>query len=186
MYLVMFAPEIVRLVFFRGAFNEHAVLLTSGALRGIAFGLWASTLGWILIRILNGAGRNFAAAIIIVTAYAINIVVNLLTSQLPALDGSGTLLLGIGEAVRGIVLLAGVMIALESRSRLMMLIGLACIPTALMALLGWQVHELVEGMIPRLMIGGVAYLVSISLALLLLMPGIYAAAFARARVWLQV
>lgn len=186
MYLVMFAPEIVRLVFFRGAFNEHALLLTSGALRGIAFGLWASTLGWILIRILNGAGRNFAAALIIVTAYVVNIVVNVLTTHLPGLDGSGTLLLGLGEAVRGIILLAGVMIALESRGRLVVLIGLACIPAALMVLLGWQVHEFVEGMIPRLMIGIIAYLVSIALALVLLVPGIYAAAFARARLWLQV
>ena len=34
------------------------MLLTSQALRGIAVGLWAATLGWILMRILNGAGRN--------------------------------------------------------------------------------------------------------------------------------
>jgi putative peptidoglycan lipid II flippase len=184
-YLAMFAPEIVRLVFFRGAFNEHALMLTSGALRGIAFGLWASTLGWILIRILNGAGRNFAAATIIVTAYVVNILVNLLTSQLPGLDVSGTLLLGLGEAVRGIILLLGVMIALKCRSRLTLLIGIACIPAAMMALLGWQVHELVEGMLPRLMFGMLAYLVSIVLALLLLLPGFYGAAFARARFWFQ-
>ena len=181
MFLVMFAPEIVRLVFFRGAFNEHALMLTSGALRGIAFGLWAATLAWILIRILNSTSRNFSAAVIIVTAYSVNIAVNLLTSYLRTSDESGTLLLGLGEAARGIVLLAGVVIALESRGRLLMLVCLAAIPAALMALLGWQIHEMVAGTLPRLLSGGVAYVMSIMVALLLLMPSSCVAALARVR-----
>lgn len=76
-------------------------------------GLWAATPGWILIRILNGAGRNVAAAVIIVTAYTVNIAVNLLTSYLPWTHDSGALLLGLGETARGIVLLAGVVFALN-------------------------------------------------------------------------
>ncbi|MDB5500315.1 MAG: putative virulence factor MviN-like protein [Tardiphaga sp.] len=186
MFLVMFAPEIVRLVFFRGAFNEQALLLTSGALRGIAVGLWAATLGWILIRILNGAGRNFAAAVIIVTAYTVNIAVNLLTFYILDAGGSGTLLLGLGETVRGIILLAGVVIALDSRRKLLFLIFIASFPAALMALLGWQVHQHFDGTFQRLFAGGVAYMACIALAVALLMPGLYVAAYARVRGVLQV
>lgn len=186
MFLVMFAPEIVRLVFFRGAFNEHAVVLTSGALQGIAFGLWAATLGWILIRILNSTGRNFAAAIIIVTAYATNIAINLSTSSLQGAGDSGIFLLGLGEAARGIVLLVGVIIALEARRKLLFLIVLALFPAALMALLGWQIHQEFSGTVSRLLMGGVAYLVCIAFALILLMPTACAAALRRARSWFQV
>jgi putative peptidoglycan lipid II flippase len=177
----MFAPEIVRLVFLRGAFNEHALFLTSQALRGIALGLWAATLGWILIRILNGAGRNFAAAAIIVSAYLVNIVVNLLASYLPAAHEWGTLLLGLGEAARGIVLLAGVMIVLGSRRKLLYLMFLACFPAALMALFSWQIHEVLTGPWQRLFAGGFAYLVCLALSVAMLMPGVYIAAFARVR-----
>jgi putative peptidoglycan lipid II flippase len=179
-FLVMFALDIVRLVFYRGAFNDHALTLTSHALRGIAFGLWASTLAWILIRILNGAGRNFAAATIIVSAYVVNIAVNFLTLQVFG-GGDGTLLLGIGETSRGLVLLAGVVIALDSRLKLLWLILLASFPAALMAVLGWQIHDRIDGMLPRLLAGGVAYLLCSSIAMAILMPSLCLAAFARVR-----
>lgn len=184
-FLVMFAPDIVRLVFFRGAFNEHALLLTSQALRGIAFGLWASTLAWILIRILNGAGRNFAAAVIIVTAYVVNIAVNFLTLQIWSGD-DGTLLLGIGETSRSLVLLAGVVIALDSRLKLLWLMVLAGIPAVLMVLLGWQIHERIVSTLPRLFAGGGAYLLCSALGLAMLMPAMSAAAFSRVRNWLRI
>ena len=101
-FLAVFAPDIVRLVFARGAFGEQAVQLTAGALRGISIGLWAATLGWVLIRIVNSAGRNGAAAAVLGTAYAANALLNLLlVSRL------GSLGLGLGEAIRGLVLLGG-------------------------------------------------------------------------------
>ena len=111
-------------------------LLMAGEMQGISCGLWAATLGWILIRIINGAGRNFVAAIIIVAAYLSNIGINLLTSYIPHSAQSGTLLLGLGEAVRGIVLLAGVMMVLKSRKKLLYWLFLASIPAFLMVLLG--------------------------------------------------
>jgi putative peptidoglycan lipid II flippase len=184
-FLVMFAPDIVRLVFFRGAFNEHALTLTSQALRGIAFGLWASTLAWILIRILNGAGRNFAAAVIIVTAYVVNIAVNFLTLQIWSGE-DGTLLLGIGETCRSLVLLAGVVIALDSRLKLLWLMVLAGIPALLMVVLGWQIHERIASTLPRLFAGGGAYLLCSALGLAMLMPAACAAAFSRVRNWLRI
>ncbi|OYU89885.1 MAG: virulence factor MviN [Bradyrhizobiaceae bacterium PARB1] len=180
-FLFMFAPDIVRLVFFRGAFNEQAVLLTSQALQGISCGLWAATLGWILIRILNGAGRNFVAALIIVIAYLVNIGINLLTSYLPHVPESGTLLLGLGEATRGIVLLAGVMMVLKSRKKLLFWLFLASIPAALMILSGWQIHEWFAGTWQRLFVGAAACLVCVALAFAMLLPNVYVAAFARLR-----
>lgn len=180
-FLFFFAADIVRLVFFRGAFNEEALFLTSQALQGIAFGLWASTLGWILIRILNGAGRNFIAASIIVCAYLANIAVNLLTSYLPQAGQHGTLLLGLGEAVRGTVLLAGVMMVLKSRKKLLFWLFLAGIPAVMMGLAGWQIHGWLAGTWQRLFAGGAACLACIALSFALLLPGIYIAAFARLR-----
>ncbi|QUS41342.1 virulence factor MviN [Tardiphaga alba] len=180
-FLFMFAPDIVRLVFFRGAFNEHALLLTSQALQGISCGLWAATLGWILIRILNGAGRNFAAALIIVTAYLGNIAINLVTSYLPHVTDSGTLLLGLGEAARGIVLLAGVMMVLKSRRKLLFWLFLASMPAALMVFLSWQIHELLAGTWQRLLVGGAACLVCIAVSFAMLLPGVYVKAIARLR-----
>ncbi|WP_398480177.1 lipid II flippase MurJ [Tardiphaga sp.] len=180
-FLFMFAPDIVRLIFFRGAFNEHALILTSQALQGISCGLWAATLGWILIRIINGAGRNFVAAVIIVIAYLVNVGVNLLTSYLPHVLDSGTLLLGLGEAARGIILLAGVMMVLKSRKRLLFWLFLASIPAILMLLAGWQIHEWLSGTWQRLFAGGAAFVACIALSFAMLLPGIYVAAFARLR-----
>jgi putative peptidoglycan lipid II flippase len=169
-FLFVFAPEVVRLVFFRGAFTEAGVLLTSQALRGISIGLWAATLGWILLRILNSTGRNGMAAIIIVSAYAANAAVNLLTSGIQETSGAGTLLLGLGEAARSLVLLAGVVLALKCRARIACLIAMAMIPALMMTLVGWKIHEVVAGTLERLLVGGMACVACMALAAAILMP----------------
>jgi putative peptidoglycan lipid II flippase len=169
-FALVFAPDIVRLVFYRGAFTETGVLFTTQALRGIAVGLWASTLGWILLRILNSAGRNVSAAMILVAAYAMNIAVNLLTSANQVTAESGVLIIGLGDAARSIVLLAGTMLALGCRRRLSLLVLTAAGPAALMGLLGWQIHQQWEGMLPRLFAGGLACVLCIGLAMAILMP----------------
>ena len=143
--------------------------------------MWASTLAWILIRILNGAGRNFAAAVIIIAAYVVNILINLSTSYLPHDSQSGTLLLGLGEAARGIVLLAGITIALTARRKLLFLIFLASFPAALMIFLGWQIHGAFNGTWQRLFAGGAACVVCIAIAFAMLMPGMYVTVWARIR-----
>ena len=109
LFLFLFAPDIVSLVFQRGVFQDHAVALTASALRGISVGLWASTLGWILIRMINAAGRNGHAARVIVAAYTANIAVNSLAWLLTSF---GVLGLGLGEAARGLTLLGGAALAL--------------------------------------------------------------------------
>ncbi|MDC7787140.1 lipid II flippase MurJ [Rhodoplanes sp. TEM] len=180
-YLVVFAPDVVRLVFFRGAFTEHGVLLTSQALRGIAVGLWASTLGWILLRTLNSTGRNLHAAAILIAAYAANVAVNLATSGLQTATQYGPLIIGLGEAVRSLVLLGGTILALECRRRVLVLVLIGLGPAAVMAGLGWLIHTEVTGTLPRLVAGGFACLFSIAVAAAVLMPATCRAVLDRIR-----
>ena len=83
-------------------------------MRGIALGLWAATLGMILLRFLNNAGRNGRAALILASAYAANALFNLVAWRLVGPSGNGSILIGIGEASRGLVLLAGTAFALNA------------------------------------------------------------------------
>ncbi len=180
-FLLVFSTDIVRLVYFRGAFGDEALLLTSHALRGIAFGVWAATLGWILIRLLNGAGRNGTAAVIIVTGYAVNIVFNLLTLRMPVSPGQGMLLLGLAEASRSLVLLLGVVLALKERRKMLSLLAFALLPALLMAALGLSIQGTIEDLLPRLFAGGLACLVCIAFAIGLLAPTMALSAISRVR-----
>ncbi len=176
-FLAAFAPEIIRFVFLRGAFTEEGVLLTSQALRGISFGLWAATLGWILLRVLNSTGRNVTAALILVCAYAANISLNLLTSLIPAADSHGLLYLGLGETMRGLVMLGGIAIALKCGFRILGLTCLALLPAALMLLLSGQIHAAFVGTFVRLVVGGWACIGCILIASAMLMQESWRMAF---------
>ena len=169
-FLLVFATDIVRLVYFRGAFGDEALLLTSHALRGIAFGVWAATLGWILIRLLNGSGRNGVAALILVAGYLVNMAFNALTPMLHPAADQGMLLLGLGEASRSLVLLLGVTLALPERRRILSLITLAALPALLMAALGLLIQGAVDALLPRLFFGGLACVFCLVVALSLLVP----------------
>jgi putative peptidoglycan lipid II flippase len=169
-FLLVFATDIVRLVYFRGAFGDEALLLTSHALRGIAFGVWAATLGWILIRLLNGSGRNGVAALILVTGYLVNIAFNALTQAVHPAPDQGMLLLGFGETSRSLVLLVGVALALPERRKILGLIALAALPALLMAALGLLIQGAVADLLPRLFIGGLACLFCLAVAIGLLVP----------------
>jgi len=170
-FAVMFAPDIVRLVFHRGAFNETGVLLTTQALRGMAAGMWASTLGWILVRILNSSGRNARAAVILAAACGMNIAVNLATPAMQEAYGVGLLTIGLGDAVRGLVVLAGTIVALRCTRRFFVLLSTATGPAALMGVFGWLIHQVLAGMLLSLLAGGLACMVCVTLAIFLLMPG---------------
>lgn len=180
-FLLLFSTDIVHLVYFRGAFGDEALLLTSHALRGIAFGVWAATLGWILIRLLNGAGRNGLAAVIIVSGYVVNMAFNLLASTMHPSAGEGMLLLGLGEASRSLVLLLGVALVLEQRRKILSLAALALLPALLMAALGLLIQGAVADLLPRLLIGGLACLVCLAFAVGLLLPTAAVAALSRVR-----
>lgn len=164
-FLVTFAPEIVQLVLARGAFGAEAVASTSLSLRGIAAGLWATTLGWILLRILNSAGRNRHATSIMAAAYA----ANALTSAV-LVHWLGGFALGLGEAVRGVVLLGGVAIALGSGRHLSRLLLIAALPAALLVALDGLIGAHVGSSLPRLLCGGAASALAAALSLGLLVP----------------
>ena len=144
-FIAVFADDIVRIVFMRGAFDGHAVALTAGALRGISVGLWASTLGWVLIRMVNAGSRNRAAAAIVVAAYGANAAVNMgLASSL------GMLGLGLGEAARGIVLLGGTAAALGCTRLILGCIGPAFLLAAALGCAGLAVCATIDGSLARL------------------------------------
>lgn len=164
-FLVVAAPDVVRLVFARGAFAAEAVEKTSLALQGISGGLWAATLGWILIRMLNAAGRNAAAAWVLVGAYAVNGLVDL------SLVGPfGPLGLGLGEAARGIVLLLGTAAALQCLPGLLRLILRAAPVCAVLAIVELVISDRIGSTLPRLGCEAGACVAAIALQAALLVP----------------
>lgn len=164
-FLAAFAPELVELVFHRGAFDQRAVGLTSSLLAGIATGLWATTLGYILLRMLNSAGRNARATMIIAAAYSANALTSLLL-----IDRFGIVALGLGEAVRGGVLLTGVALALGCGGRLLRLLLMAAPGTAILIAAEILVRAHVTGVLPRLFYGGCLCSLAVALSLGLLVP----------------
>ncbi len=150
-FLVIAAPDVVRLVFARGAFAAEAIEKTSLALQGISAGLWAATLGWVLIRMLNASGRNAAAAWVLVAAYATNGLVDItLVGHL------GPLGLGLGEAARGIVLLLGTAAALGCLAGLLRIILLAAPACAVLVVAELLIMGEIGHLLPRLAMGALA------------------------------
>ncbi len=161
--LVMFAPDRVELVFHRGAFDAAAIASTGDVLRGIAAGLWATTLGWILVRMLNSAGRNRRATVIVGSAY----IANALASSL-LVDRLGGFALGFGEAIRGVVILTGVTLALRCGRHLLRLLAL---PAAAVLIAGaGLVRVEVSGLLPRLFSGGGVTALAAALSLWMTVP----------------
>ncbi len=146
-FVVLFASDIVTIVFARGAFDAHAVGLTAGAMRGIGAGLWASMLGWVLVRMLNAAGRHGVAAGIVASAFAVNGLFNLLV-----VTRLGTLGLGLGEAARGLMLLGGTAVALDCGPLVLRCVTLAGGIALPLAIAGICIGASIDGPLPRLMV----------------------------------
>jgi putative peptidoglycan lipid II flippase len=157
-FVFIFAPDIVRLVFYRGVFSESGLLLTSSALRGVSVGLWASTLGWILLRQLNSDGRNALATSIVVAGYVANIGVNGAAAWVGSHLGPNLLIVGLGETVRSVVLLVGTIMALPDPRRIFSLIPVAAVPALLMLLGGFWIQAEIATNLARLALGGLACL----------------------------
>ena len=147
-FMVLFAPDLVQVVFARGAFGSKGVLLTSQALAGTGAGLWAATLGLILVRQLNSEGRNGVAAFVLVQAYAANAVFNLaLASRLGALG------LGLGESVRGVVLLAGASLAVRCGTVILRLVAQVAPGCVALWLASVAIHACTGAALARLGLG---------------------------------
>jgi putative peptidoglycan lipid II flippase len=166
-FTLVFARDITIVVFQRGAFQQQAIDLVSQAMQGIGFGIWASVIGWILVRILNSQHRNPTVARIFMVAYAANALVNIATFKFLGIFG-----IGLGEASRGIMLLAGTAYALGCGKTLLKL-SLGTLPLAMvLAALGYGICEVYHTPLWRVAIGVVAFGLVVCINMTLLFPEI--------------
>lgn len=182
-FAYVFASDIVRLAFFRGAFSETGLLLASSALQGVSIGLWASTLGWILVRRLNSEGRNARATLIVVSAYLVNIFLNAIGAWLAPPLAYGMLLIGLGESARSLTLLVGTTWALPNRQRILALIGMAAAPGVVMLAAGWSIAASTSALAPRLVAGAVVCACCTAAGALILLPELRRASVSKLRIW---
>ena len=159
--LGLFAPDLVRVIFSRGAFQADAVFLTVRALDGIAIGLWAATVGAVLLRMLNSAARNATAAKVVGFSCLVNVAVNIFL--VPRL---GSLGIGLGEACRGIALLGGSALALGCGALVTREV-LRAVPIAVAAgLLGFGARLVLSGSLARLGLAAAIYAILVGGGLL--------------------
>jgi putative peptidoglycan lipid II flippase len=178
-FVAFFATDIVSLVFQRGAFDARAVELTASILAGSAVGLWAATLGLILMRMLNNDGRNVRASLILVAALAVNTAVNVSSLYLPLSSSQGAMLLGLGEAGRGLVLLAGTALAIKCHREVLSILVRTLPAVAVMAALAVVIQGEVDGALMRVALGGGACVLAIGLGCWMLVPDLAASAYRR-------
>lgn len=180
LFLALFAPDIIHVALARGAFGEAAVASTAAALRGIATGLWAATLGWVLLSMATAEGRSKAALVVMVAGYAANILVNV------ALAGTlGPAGIGLAEAARGLTLLIGAALALGCLGLLLRRVLQALPPALLVAGLGLLVLQLDAAPLARLALGGLAFGLAAGLWLAVVLPEARRIAWARLRGWVR-
>jgi len=172
--LALFAPDVVRIVFARGAFDETAVRLTSDAIVGISAGLWATTIGWVVLRILNRAGRNAAAVSVLVSAHVANLVFNFSVFGTAGTTSSGPLLLGLGESLRGLVLFGATAALLGVAGVAIRMFLLSVVPAALTVIGGLLIQEHVAAFWPRIAAAGALWTFGVAFGLLLLVPSLRA------------
>ena len=164
-FVITFARDVTIIVFGRGAFQSEAIDLTTTIMQGIGAGLWATTLGWILIRLLNIQNRNGIVARVLAGAYVANMVTNVLTYR-----WLGPLGLGLGEAMRGVVLLGGAASALGCFGLLLRLVAQAVPVTALLGVAGVLIESAFGTPLTRLAAGMAIYAIVLVPWILLCMP----------------
>lgn len=170
--LALFSTDIVRTVFARGAFDEVAVRLTSDAISGISVGLWATTIGWVVLRILNRAGRNAAAVLVLIAAYLANLVFNVAVFSLSPDSTSGPLILGLGESLRGIVMFGATATLLGVAGVAMRMLLLAAVPSVSVLVLGLAVHEYVASFWWRVAAAAGLWTAGVAVGLFILVPNL--------------
>jgi len=106
-FLAAHAHVVVKAVYARGAFDAESVRVTGDILFGMALGLWAQVIGYVLIKALNAQMRNRAVIWVMAAALLANATFNL--TMYPHLDA---LTLGLGNMIYSLVLLGGTLTAL--------------------------------------------------------------------------
>lgn len=99
---------ITHVLYARGAFDSESINTTSDILFGLSLGLWAQVVGYVLIKALNAKLRNRIVLLIMALALGSNAAFDLLFY--PYL---GSLTLGIGNSLYGVVLFTGTLTALK-------------------------------------------------------------------------
>ena len=152
-FIAAFAPDIISIIFERGAFDEHAVQLTSNVMRGISLGLWATVIGQVLLRMIYNEKRNHLAVRILMSAYIANAFCNVLAMGLSPATNSGAFVLGMGESVRGLVLLAGTVWVLGGGRMLVRLLARSLLFLVPMILAVTLAATLADSPVQRLSLG---------------------------------
>lgn len=91
---------VVNLIFGYGSFDRDAVDVTAAVLTGLAAGMWAQVVAYVLIKALNSQYRNREAALISVLGFTLNAAFNVI-----AYRWVGPITLGLGASISAVVML---------------------------------------------------------------------------------
>lgn len=108
LFLFSCSEDIIRLVYMRGAFDEHSAEMTSAVFQGLALALGFIIPSYFLQKTLNKAMRNRQLVIAVLIAASANLAFILLLWK-----ESGPLAIGYGNCIFGMVLYAGTVTILK-------------------------------------------------------------------------
>lgn len=124
--IVVFAPDIISLIYERGAFDSAAVTVTSQVLMGQSVLLVAQVLGYFLVRATMAEGRN--KIVLYATGFA---VLGQVGVQALVLTPLGAAALGLGPSVNGLVLVVILSVALGIGREVLAGLVFSCVPLVL-------------------------------------------------------
>ncbi|MDH4029067.1 MAG: hypothetical protein OEU95_09580, partial [Nitrospirota bacterium] len=99
-FILISAPDIIRLLYSRGTFDETSIYLTSMTLRGMSIGMWAVSLAYVFQKIFNARIRNREVLQIGAAGIITNALFNVMTYKY-----LGILAIGLGSSLGGIITL---------------------------------------------------------------------------------
>lgn len=107
-FLATHAHLVVAAIYARGAFDAISIKVTGDILFGVAPGLWAQAIGYVLVKALNAQMRNST----VVWVMAASLLANA-TFNLTMYNYLGAMTLGLGNTAYGLVLLGGTLTVLR-------------------------------------------------------------------------
>lgn len=97
-FIFISAPDIIKVIYGRGAFDTESVSLTFQSLRGMSVGMWAVSLAYVFQKIFNSRIRNREVLRIGATGIIANALFNVTTYKY-----LGILAIGLGFSLGGII-----------------------------------------------------------------------------------
>jgi putative peptidoglycan lipid II flippase len=80
-FLFVHARAVVTLMYGRGAFDEHSIVLTSKILAGMSLGLWAQAFGYLGQKALSAQLRNRTVVVFMMISLSVSVLINLVASR---------------------------------------------------------------------------------------------------------